>query len=1279
MSPVEGAGLSPRREGASRLRTTRFAFRGIALGLAVLLSVTAFAAAPAGARVSGVSAPVSQASGPSPQPATTILTGSYGRILADPVRNRMYFSRPAWGAVLVWNTTSNAQLANVSVGSAPLAMDLSWSGNELYVGLTGSASLAVVDLVNLTLEKTVYLGVTPYDVAGGRPGRVYVSTTGYWDYPRIVDVNRGVVIGQITGAGTIYQDALVRTSLDRSLLFVAETGLSPAFVFEFNVSTDAAPLISQPAFDTVGENLQDLQVSPNHPWLLIASGWPYYVQKVSYLNWSSLGSLSTGPYPSSVGLAGRGTIAFADHESSDVIAFNVTTGASLGTFTFSQQAATVRASHDGTAVYAITTDIYGGSVQVERIATGLAAISNEPVRAFALALPPYGYSPTAVALYGGAAFGALPYKFSWDFGDGTTGTGWNVSHSFTATGLHNVTLTVTDGKGWKSTTRTSVYVLTPPLPSPLQIGPTIYGAAFSFATDPYVPPDPQVAVGPNHIVEMVNLQMLVWDRSENLVLSEPLSSFFRKPAGSWISDPRVVYDASSGRWFASILDINDSAVLLMVSPGSDPTASWYQVPLTVVGCPDQPMLGVGPQTVVVSGNVFSSCTSATYTYEGAEYWVVNKTDLLAARYPGIYASGALAGTHSLHPVTVLDATGTMYLVSVGWAIAPTTAVQVIPITGSPPTVSPGTPLVLPIRVVNQPPNVAQMGSSFQVNTGDSRVLDALERNGRLWITFGDACSPAGPSTNQSCARILEVDPANHTVVQDFDIGDAVRGYFYPAIRFDGAGDLIVTFGYASSSDFPGMMATVQVVGDASNTARAVQIVVQGTGPEALWCPDGVSCRFGDYFGASPDPFDPEAVWIAGEIGGSTGWQTGIASVGIFTPMDLNLRYTTIGPGTPTTPPSVSYFHQGRRVTSYLYSYNQTYPADPGTPWSVSTSVLGSTSRERWSATGTTSGTATAPLNLTIPYQEQFYAQFTSASPGVGTVSPGPGWYDAGSAVHLSVTSSPGWLFAGWTGSGAGSISSATANVTVTVNGPIDETAAFNPGLGLVAGPGGAIAYRYGNVSGVVAAGSAATLSIPRNTWVNLSVVPESGWAFGGWTGSGYGNVSGAASAQILILANPIVERASFDPGLTITASVGGDVAYHSGNVSGQVSAGTSKTLYVAWGSSVDLTAEPASGQSFLGWSGNASGGTAAVTVTVSGPTSASASFGTPTGALVTSVVLPLLAIVLVAVAVAFLVLRRRKRKQQAAGPAPPQAPSPVPPPSPSSPPAGGPAPPPPPA
>jgi PKD repeat protein len=54
--------------------------------------------------------------------------------------------------------------------------------------------------------------------------------------------------------------------------------------------------------------------------------------------------------------------------------------------------------------------------------------------------------------------GATAVKYEWDFGDGETATGAEVTHTYTRTGTFKVTLTVTDSAGRKGSATESVKV-----------------------------------------------------------------------------------------------------------------------------------------------------------------------------------------------------------------------------------------------------------------------------------------------------------------------------------------------------------------------------------------------------------------------------------------------------------------------------------------------------------------------------------------------------------------------------------------------------------------------------------------------------------------------------------------------------------------------------------------------------------------------------------------------------------------------------------------------------
>src|SRR5713226_8737418 len=96
-----------------------------------------------------------------------------------------------------------------------------------------------------------------------------------------------------------------------------------------------------------------------------------------------------------------------------------------------------------------------------------------------------------------------------------------------------------------------------------------------------LPPDTSAAVGNNFVVETVNVQLLVFDKTTGAqLLNEPLSTFFGAPSGG---DPNVVYDDNADRWYVSAFDSTDRGLFLAVSSDGNPLLGFRTYHLTNVG------------------------------------------------------------------------------------------------------------------------------------------------------------------------------------------------------------------------------------------------------------------------------------------------------------------------------------------------------------------------------------------------------------------------------------------------------------------------------------------------------------------------------------------------------------------------------------------------------------------------------------------------------------------------------------------------------------------------
>ena len=402
------------------------------------------------------------------------------------------------------------------------------------------------------------------------------------------------------------------------------------------------------------------------------------------------------------------------------------------------------------------------------------------------------------------------------------------------------------------------------------------------------PPDPNNAVGPNHVFEMVNLAGIIYLKNGTLAKSTfPLSSFFSL-SGS-MSDPQILYDGISGRWFASIVDITNGNVQVAVSSNSDPTGTWNLYSFSAGGyLPDQPYIGTSDDKFGIAANDFFG-----NTFVGVEYWIANKSELVAGASIIEFSTNTPdSSMHTLRPVRHLTTTSEFYLVTncIGSCVtdpmSTTSTVKLLTVSGLPPGSVAVSTQTFSVSTGVQPPNGLQPGCSIRtcpLVTNDNAILSAVWESGTLWLAWADSCIPSGDTTNRSCVHLVEATVAgtgSASKNQDFEFASKGEFLFYPAVSLY-HGQLAVVYGKSSASLFPSLFVTGRQSTDPANTLESPVTIKTGTA-------DDLSGRYGDYFGAGTDPLptDNSTFWVSGEYRASStnsAWSTEISQVGSFAP------------------------------------------------------------------------------------------------------------------------------------------------------------------------------------------------------------------------------------------------------------------------------------------------------------------------------------------------------------------------------------------------------------
>jgi hypothetical protein len=313
-------------------------------------------------------------------------------------------------------------------------------------------------------------------------------------------------------------------------------------------------------------------------------------------------------------------------------------------------------------------------------------------------------------------------------------------------------------------------------------------------------------------------------------------------------------------------------------------------------------------------------------------------------------------------------------------------------------------------------------------------------------------APCVPSTtitvqNPTDSEIASVPLYIGTLAGSFLISAATRGttlYFHET---NTAGDptYINAAGGTPQGVLPGtsyspLQAKVtDAYGNPNNGVLVTFSVPTGSGPTATF-PLGMSSAdaYTDTSGLATSP-----MLTAGAIPGAftaTASANGVAGLAYFSL--TNLTQVTVD----TSPSGLAF-----TVDGVTYSSTQVFSWTPGSQHTIATTSPqpGASGAQyvwtSWSDGGATSHTITASPNalFTANFATQYLLTTAASPPAGGTVGPASGYYNAGQTVALSATANPTYSFAGWTGTGSGSYTGSNPGGTVTMNGPITETAAFS--------------------------------------------------------------------------------------------------------------------------------------------------------------------------------------------------------------------------------------------
>lgn len=383
----------------------------------------------------------------------TILNGSTGKSVAsvttglssndmavDPVNGNVYVANPNGNDVTVIDGSNFTVLATLAAGTYPRAATYDPITREVYVGNLQSPYVTVIDP---SVNKVV--GSIPTGTSYSVQGIATDTTTGLLYASNILSNTVTVIQATNLNLPAITSFAPSNASFDKGLgvyLNVSVVGGTLPYSYSYSnlpsgcVSANSSSLYCVPTVNgtfVVGVTVVDSNGSKVSASTSFTVNPPLAVSGLTFS-------------PGSIALHNSTQVSVQTSGGTPPLSYSYTglpSGCVPGTGSLWVCTPT------STGNFSVTVTVTDGD-GVAHTATGTLIVqgpANPLLATLYFDSSNYGPAPLTVTVTGTSSGGYPGYNYSWAFGNGTSGVGLTVSHTYTAPGNYSIVLTVTDSRG----------------------------------------------------------------------------------------------------------------------------------------------------------------------------------------------------------------------------------------------------------------------------------------------------------------------------------------------------------------------------------------------------------------------------------------------------------------------------------------------------------------------------------------------------------------------------------------------------------------------------------------------------------------------------------------------------------------------------------------------------------------------------------------------------------------------------------------------------------------
>jgi hypothetical protein len=432
--------------------------------------------------------------------------------------------------------------------------------------------------------------------------------------------------------------------------------------------------------------------------------------------------------------------------------------------------------------------------------------------------------------------------------------------------------------------------------------------------DGALPPDPNLAVGPNHIVQIVNMHFEIWDKAGNRLFGPKQTTALWSAVGGPCADENdgdgiALYDQLANRWLMTQFSLNTDPLTgdprgpfyecISVSQTPDPTGAWFEYAFNLSKTNnvmnDYPKLAVWPDAYYMSDIQFSGSQFTDFAGVGA--YAFDRSSMLQGK-PATYVYFNLnnidPALFSMLPSNLDGATPP----SVGtpnyfaqfddsaWGY-PQDQLEIwkFHVDWNTPSNSTFTdPAYLATapfdsNLCNFDLCVTQPGTSQRLDALSDRLMFRLQyRNFASYKTMVVNHTVDANGANLAGIRWYELrnSGSGWQINQQGTYSPDANNRWMGSIAMDGAGNIALGYSVSSSTVYPSIRYTGRLAGDPPGTmSQGEKTLIAGGGAQL-----DSSGRWGDYSSMVVDPSDDRTFWYTQEYYSASSegnWQTRIGS------------------------------------------------------------------------------------------------------------------------------------------------------------------------------------------------------------------------------------------------------------------------------------------------------------------------------------------------------------------------------------------------------------------